>query len=83
MKYQLTVKNTTVMEFMTRVVTLPEIFEKFEDLDIISVFNSGNNLIEITILVDSDTIDIESFEEQLNEATLSPDSDIIYWQKLD
>lgn len=81
MKYQLTVKDTTAMEFMTKVVTLPEIFEKFENLDIISVLNSGDKLIEVTIFVDSTSINIELFEEQLNEAVLSPDSDIIEWKE--
>ena len=81
MKYQLIVKDMTAMQFMTSVLALPEIFEKFKDLDIISVFNTDNNVIEVTVLV-ADTIDVESFEEQLTQAVFSPDSNIIEWKKL-
>lgn len=79
MKYQLTVKNTSTQELISKIATSGNI----PKLDIVSIFDIEDNLTEVTFSVDLDSSKIESFENQLDESALDPESDVLDWNKLD
>lgn len=81
MTYRLIVNNTSTEEIIKKIIALPKrkafrgVFSVFDSLD--------RKTVEITFTIDSLSVDITQLEKKLANATESPESNILYWEKLD